>query len=70
MVGHHDVAQVLALQAAAPSGSNQRVYLCSRVDCDQRHGACMALGNNQHSITGVLGRQKWQKAGLPHQEDV
>ncbi len=51
MIGHHDIAQVLALQAAAPPGSNQGVYLCPRVDRDQCHCACIVLGNNQHCIT-------------------
>jgi len=70
MIGHHDIAQVLALQAAAPPGSNQGVYLCPRVDRDQCHCACIVLGNNQQCITGNFWRQKWHKAGHSRQEDV
>lgn len=40
MVGHHDVVQVFALEAAAPPGGNEWVNLTPRVDCDQGHRAC------------------------------
>lgn len=64
VVGHHDIAQVLAFQAAAPPGCNQGVDLCTRADGNQGHRPCKQESRNNCMFSGQT--RKWTPGKKQH----